>query len=149
MRMSLKDQIEEDFKEAMKDQDKERMNTLRMLKSAIQNKTKETGDDLDDEDVIKVLSKEVKSRQDSIEQYEDGERPDLAEKEKREKEIIETYLPEPLSDDELDELIDEVIEDVGAQDMSDMGDVMGRVMPEVRGRADGDTVQDKVRERLQ
>jgi uncharacterized protein YqeY len=147
--MSLKDQIEEDFKEAMKDQDKERMNTLRMLKSAIQNKTKETGDDLDDEDVIKVLSKEVKSRQDSIEQYEDGERPDLAEKEKREKEIIETYLPEPLSDDELDELIDEVIEDVGAQDMSDMGDVMGRVMPEVRGRADGDTVQDKVRERLQ
>lgn len=147
--MSLKDQIEEDFKEAMKDQDKERMNTLRMLKSAIQNKTKETGDDLDDEDVIKVLSKEVKSRQDSIEQYEDGERPDLAEKEKREKEIIETYLPEPLSNDELDELIDEVIEDVGAQDMSDMGDVMGRVMPEVRGRADGDTVQDKVRERLQ
>ena len=147
--MGLQEQIEDDFKEAMKDQDKERMSTLRMLKSALQNKTKEEGGDLDDEDVIQVLSKEAKSRRDSIEQYEDGDRPELAEKERRELELIEEYLPDPLDEEELEELVDEVIEDVGASDMSDMGEVMGRIMPEVRGQVDGDLVNEKVRERLQ
>lgn len=147
--MSLVDEIENDFKEAMKSQDKERMSTLRMLKSAIQEKKKEEGSELSDEDVVQVLSKEASSRQDSIDQYEEGDRPDLAEKEKREKEIIEEYLPDPLEEDELHELIDDVIEEVGATDMSDMGEVMGRIMPEVRGRADGDRVNEKVRERLQ
>lgn len=147
--MGLKERIEDDFKEALKNQEKERMSTLRMLKSALQNKEKEEGGELTDEDVIEVLSKEVKSRQDSIEQYEGGDRPELAEKEQREKEIIEEYLPEPLSDEELEDLVDEVIEDVGAQSMADMGDVMSRIMPEVRGRADGDTVNEKVKERLQ
>jgi uncharacterized protein YqeY len=147
--MGLQDQIENDFKEAMKDQDKERMSTLRMLKSALQNKAKEEGGDLDDEDVIQVLSGEAKSRRDSIDQYEDGDRPELAEKERRELELIEEYLPDPLDEEELEELVDEVIEDVGASDMSDMGEVMGRIMPEVRGRVDGDLVNEKVRERLQ
>jgi hypothetical protein len=147
--LGLKEQIEKDFKEAMKDQDKERMSTLRMLKSALQEKEKEEGGDLDDEDIIQVLSKEAKSRQDSIDQYEDGERPELAEKERREKEIIEEYLPESMNEDELEELVDEVIDEVGAQDMSDMGEVMGRIMPEVRGRVDGDLVNEKVRERLE
>lgn len=146
--MSIKEQIESDFKEALKEQDKERMSTLRMIKSAIQEKEKEEGGELSDEDVISILSKEVKSRKDSIEQYEEGGRGELAEKEAREVQMIEQYLPEPLSEDELEDLVDEVIEEVGASDMSDMGKVMGKIMPEVRGRADGDTVNEKVRERL-
>jgi len=147
--MSLKDQIEEDFKDAMKEQDKAKMSVLRMLKSALQSKEKEEGTELDDEEIVQVLSKEAKNRRESIEQYEDGDRPELAEKEKQELDVIEQYLPDPLDEDELEDLIDEVIEDVGASDMSDMGEVMGRVMPEVRGRADGDLVNEKVRERLQ
>jgi uncharacterized protein YqeY len=147
--MSLKDQIEEDFKDAMKEQDKAKMSVLRMLKSALQSKEKEEGTELDDEEIVQVLSKEAKNRRESIEQYEDGDRPELAEKEKKELDVIEQYLPDPLDEDELEDLIDEVIEDVGASDMSDMGEVMGRVMPEVRGRADGDLVNEKVRERLQ
>jgi len=147
--LGLKEKIEGDFKEAMKDQDKEKMSVLRMLKSALQSKQKEEGNELDDEEIIQVLSKEAKNRRESIEQYEDGDRPELAEKEKRELKTIEEYLPEPLDEDKLEEIIDEVIEEVGASDMSDMGEVMGRVMPEVRGRADGDNVNEKVRERLQ
>lgn len=146
--MSIKEQIENDFKDALKEQDKEKMSTLRMIKSAIQSKEKEEGEELTDEDVISILSKEVKSRKDSIEQYEEGGRGELAEKEAREVEMIEQYLPEPLSEEDLEDLIDEVIEDVGASDMSDMGQVMGKIMPEVRGRADGDTVNEKVREKL-
>lgn len=146
--MSIKDQIENDFKEALKEQDKEKMSTLRMIKSSIQEKEKEEGGDLSDEDVISILSKEVKSRKESIDQYEEGGRGELAEKEAREVELIEQYLPEPLSEEELEDLIDEVIDQVGASDMSDMGKVMGKIMPEVRGRADGDTVNEKVRERL-
>ncbi|MFB6346015.1 MAG: GatB/YqeY domain-containing protein [bacterium] len=146
--MGIKEDIEEDFKQALKDQDKERMSTLRMIKSAIQEKEKEEGEELSDEDVISILSKEVKSRRDSIEQYEEGDRGELAEKEAREVEIIEGYLPEPLSEEELEDLIDQVIEDVGASDMSDMGQVMGKIMPEVRGRADGDEVNQKVNEKL-
>lgn len=147
--MGLHEQIEEDFKEAMKEQEKDRMSTLRMLKSALQNKAKEEGGDLDDEDVVQVLSGEAKSHRDSIEQYEDGDRPELAEKERRELEIIEEYLPDPLDEEELEDFVDDVIDEVGASDMSDMGEVMGRIMPEVRGRVDGDLVNEKVRERLQ
>lgn len=146
--MGLADRIQEDFKEALKNQDRERMSTLRMVKSAIQKKEKEEGKELTEEDIIQVLSKEARSRQDSIDQYEEGDRPKLAEKERREKEIIEEYLPEPLSDEELKELIDEVIDEVGATDLSDMGEIMGRIMPQVRGRVRGDVVNQKVRERL-
>lgn len=147
--MGLQERIEEDFKEAMKEQEKDRMSTLRMLKSALQNKAKEEGGDLDDEDVVQVLSGEAKSHRDSIEQYEDGDRPELAEKERRELEIVEEYLPEPLDEEELEELVNDVIDEVGASEMSDMGEVMGQIMPEVRGRVDGDLVNEKVRERLQ
>lgn len=146
--MSLKQRILDDFKDAMKSQDKERMNTLRMVKSAIQEKEKEQGEEVDDQDVIKILSSQVKNRDESIEKYEEGGRGDLAEEEKREKKIIQEYLPDPLTDEELDELVEETIQEVGATDMSDMGDVMDTLMPKVRGRADGSTVNEKVRERL-
>jgi uncharacterized protein YqeY len=147
--MSIKDQIMDDFKEAMKDQDEERKNTLKRLKSAIRNEEIEQGDEeLSDDEVRAILSKEAKNHKESIEQYEDGGRDDLVEKEKRELEIVQEYLPDQLSDEELEQMVDEVIEETGASDMSDMGDVMDAIMPKVRGRADGSVVNELVRERL-
>lgn len=146
--MSLREQIFEDFTTAMKQQQKERLSTLKMLKSSIQNREIEKGDELDDDEVRALLSKEAKSRRESIEQYEKGGREDLVEKERKELELIQDYLPDPLSEQELEELIEDVIERTGARDMSDMGAVMGEVMPEVRGRADGDRVNQMVREKL-
>lgn len=146
--MSLREQIFDDFKTAMKQQQKQRLSTLKMLKSSIQNQEIEKGDELDDDEVRALLSKEAKSRRESIEQYEKGGREDLVEKERKELELIQDYLPDPLSEQELEELIEDVIERTGARDMSDMGAVMGEVMPEVRGRADGDRVNRMVREKL-
>jgi len=146
--MSLKDQIMDDFKKAMKNREKERLNTLKMMKSDIRNKEIEKGEELSDADIRSILSKQAKNHEDSIEQYQDGGREDLAEKEERELEIIREYLPEPLSSEELRTLVEETIEDIGASDMSDMGDVMDEIMPQVRGRADGGQVNQLVREML-
>lgn len=147
--MSIKEEIMDDFKDAMKAQDKERKNTLKRIKSAIRNEEIERGDDeLSDDEVRSILSKQAKNHKESIEQYEDGGRDDLVEKEKRELEIVQEYLPEELSDEELENMVDEVIDEVGASDMSDMGDVMDAIMPKVRGRADGGDVNQLVRERL-
>lgn len=146
--MALKERIEEDFKRAMKEGEKGRLGTLRMLKSAIQNREIELGHDLDDEEVRRVLSQEAKSRRESIEQFEEGGRPERAQKEREELELIEEYLPEPLSDDELDRMVEGVIEEVEADDPSDLGTVMQQIMPQVRGRADGERVNERVREKL-
>ncbi len=146
--MGLKEEIMEDFKTAMKEKDKDKLSTLKLLKSSLRNKEIEEGGELKEEDVRALLAKEAKQRKDSIQQYEEGGREDLADKEKQELEIIQSYLPERLADEELEELIDEVIEEIGARDMSDMGQVMGKIMPEVRGRADGSKVQELVQEKL-
>lgn len=146
--MSIKEQIMEDFKDAMKDQDKQRKNTLKMLKSEIRNEEIEQGGDLSDDEVRSILAKQAKNHEESIEQYEDGDREDLAEKEKTQLEIVKSYLPDEMSPDELEQLVDEVIDEVGASDMSDMGDVMDEIMPKVRGRADGSQVNELVRKQL-
>lgn len=146
--MALKERINEDFKRAMKEGEKDQLSTLRMLKSSIQNREIDVGRDLDDEEIQEVLSKEAKSRRESIEQFEEGGRPERAEKERQELELIEQYLPEPLSDEELDRMIEGVIEEVGAEDPSDLGAVMGQIMPQVGGRADGGEVKERVREKL-
>lgn len=146
--MALKERIDEDFKRAMKEGEKDQLSTLRMLKSSIQNREIELGRDLDDEEIQEVLSKEAKSRRESIEQFEEGGRPERAEEERQELALIEQYLPEPLSDEELDRMIEGVIEEVGAEDPSDLGAVMGQIMPQVGGRADGGEVKERVREKL-
>lgn len=146
--MGLKEEIMADFKTAMKEKDKMRLSTLKLLKSSLRNKEIEEGGDLKEEEIRALLAKEAKQREESIEQYEKGNRQDLADKEKKELEIIQSYLPDPLSEAELDELVDKVIEDTGAADMSDMGQVMGKIMPEVRGRADGSKVQQLVQRKL-
>lgn len=146
--MALKERIFEDFKRAMKEGDKENLSTLRMLKSAIRNREIELGEELDDDEVQKVLSKEAKSRRESIEQFEEGGREELADKERRELELIEDYLPEPLTDEELDRMIQGVIDEVDADEPSDLGAVMQQIMPQVRGRAEGERVKERVRAKL-
>lgn len=143
------ERIREDQKRAMKAGERIRLSTLRMLASELQNRRIEKGEDLDDEDVIEVLARARKQRREAAEQYEEGGREDLAEKERAEEAIIDEYLPEPLSDDELDRMIEEAIEATGAASPGDMGAVMGRVMPRAKGRVDGSEVSARVRERLQ
>ena len=141
-------QIKSDMKEAMKAGEKEEVSTLRMLISSLNNAKIAGGGELSDDDVIDVLSTEAKQRKESIEAYRDGGRDDLADKEEQELEVVQSYLPEQLDDDEIAEIVDEAIDETGAETRSDMGRVMGKVMPQVKGQADGSKVKDIVMEKL-
>lgn len=147
--MSLKDELLADMKEAMRNGDKQKLSVIRMTRAAIKNVEIEESKDLSDDELIEVLAKEVKQRKESIEEYKKAGQEDTVEELKEEINILEEYLPEQLSEEELVDLVEEVIADVGAEDMSDMGKVMGAIMPQVKGRADGSKVNELVRERLQ
>jgi uncharacterized protein len=149
--MLLKEKISQDLKQAMKSGDALKRDTLRMLESMIHNaeiekKKKEEG--LTDAEVIEILSRAVKQRRDSVEQYEKGGRSDLAEKEKKEIEIISAYLPEQLGEDKIREIVKEVITQTGASSKADIGRVMGQVMGRLKGQAGGNTVKKIVEEEL-
>lgn len=144
----LLERLRADQREALKSQDRLKLSTLRLLSSEIENKRIEMGHEVTDEDVISVLTRARKQRLEAEEQYARGDRPELAEKEAAEAEIILAYLPEPLGDDELDELIASAIEEIGASSMKEMGAVMGHLMPQVQGRVDGGLVSQRVKERL-
>lgn len=150
--MAIKDQIMADLKKAMKKKDKDRLRVLRSLKSSILEReiSERKGGEgsISDEQVIEVLMKAAKQRRESIEQFEKGDRPDLAEAEKKELQIIESYLPEMLSEEEVREIAREKIEALGAEDMSDMGQVMGAMMQELKGKAEGSLVSKVVKEEL-
>lgn len=150
--MSIKDDILNDLKQAMREKDQDKLRVLRSLKSKILEKEiaerKEGKSELSDDQVGDVLMKAAKQRKDSIDQYESGNRTDLAETEKKELEIIESYLPEQMSEDDIRKLVKETIDSVGASDASDMGKVMGALMPKVKGKADGSVVNRIVREEL-
>src|ERR1041384_1471251 len=120
--MKLKEQIIADMTAAMKSRDAARTSTLRMLKAAITNREKEGGDALTDEDVMKLLRSQVKQRRDSVEQYQKGGRPELAAKEEAEIAIIETYLPQAASQEEIDQAVAAAIAETGATSMKEMGD---------------------------
>jgi len=150
--MAIKDDIMADLKQAMKDKDKDRLRVLRSLKSNLLEREiserKEGEATLSDEQSIEVLMKAAKQRKESIEQFEKGDRDDLAESEKAELEIIQSYLPEMLSEDEIRDIAREKIEELGAGDMSDMGQVMGVMMSELKGKAEGSLVSKVVKEEL-
>ncbi len=146
--MGLKEKIMQDMKEAMKAKDTAKVSTLRLLISEIKNKEIDKRGELTDDEILAVIQKAVKQRKESIEQYEKAGRSDLVEKEKKELEILEAYLPQPLSEEELEAIIDEAIKEAQATSVKDMGKVMKIVMPKVRGRADGKIVNQKVREKL-
>ena len=139
--MSLQDRISREIKEAMLAKDAEKLSTLRLLKSAlgyvqIEKKT----DQLSDAEVTSVIQKESKKRRDSIEQYRNGGRPELAEKEARELAMLETFLPAPLSPDELEKLVRAAIQELGATSKKEMGPVVKAVQAKAAGRADGKAI---------
>lgn len=146
--LSLAQRIQEDVKSAMRNKDKELLGTLRQITAAIKQKEVDERVTLDDTGVLAVLEKMVKQRKDSIEQYEKAGRDDLADKEKYELEIIQSYLPRPLSEEELNTLIDEAINASGASSMKEMGKVMAVLKPQVQGRADMGALSAKVKARL-
>lgn len=146
--MSLKGQIQDDVKIAMKAGEKDRLMVLRLVTAAIKQVEVDERKELDDAAVLNVLNKMVKQRRDSIAQYRDGNRQDLADVEAAEITIIEAYLPEQLADDEVDELIDEAIAQVGAESIRDMGKVMGLIKSKAEGRADMGAVSAKVKDRF-
>jgi hypothetical protein len=153
-RPSILDRINDDLKEAMRSKDKVRLRTLRSLRAALQNREIEertAGEQvvLSEQDQLAVLRKQAKQRKDSIEQYQSAGRDDLVEKEQEELAVIDEYLPDAPSDEELRDTLSDIIDQVGATSMSDMGPVMGRAMDELRGRVDGGRVQQMVREMLQ
>lgn len=147
----LKDKIQEDLKAAMIGKDESRLSTIRMLKSAIQYYEIQKGGagySASDEDVLEVIGKEVKKRRESIEMYEKGGREELADKEKQELELLQTYLPEQMNEDEIREIVKKAIEQTGSSSMQDIGKLMGIIMPQVKGKADGNLVNKVVRASL-
>jgi uncharacterized protein YqeY len=147
--MSLKQQIISDMTAAMKAQDSVRTSTLRMLKAAITNREKEGSGELTDEDVLKLLRSQVKQRRDSVEQFEKAGRQELADKEKAEIAIIDTYLPQAASQTEIDQAVVAAITETGASSMKDMGGVMKAAMAKLAGKnADGKVVSETVKAKL-
>ncbi|MGD8379931.1 MAG: GatB/YqeY domain-containing protein [Gammaproteobacteria bacterium] len=146
--MSLRERLLEDTKTAMRAQDKARLGVLRLISAAIKQREVDERITLDDPQVLAVLEKMVKQRRESIAQYEQGGRQDLADKEQAEIAILQDYLPEPLSEAELDALIDTVIADTGAESIRDMGKVMGAIKSRAQGRADMGLVGARVKARL-
>lgn len=146
--MSLKDTLTNDMKTAMKAGDKDRLKVIRLLISDLKRVEIDTRQELDKAGLLGIVEKAVKQRRDSIEQFTKGGRKDLADIEKAELAIIETYLPEPLSEAELDTLIDAAIGKTGAEGIRDMGKVMAAIKSEAAGRADMGAVSAKVKARL-
>jgi uncharacterized protein len=147
--VNLKEQIVTDVTVAMKAKDAARTSTLRMLKAAIVNRQIEKGGELDDEELMKLLRSQVKQRRDSVEQYGKGGRQDLVDKELAEIAVIEGYLPQAASQEEIDQAVAAAIADTGATSMKEMGAVMKAVMPRLAGKnADGRAVSEAVKTRL-
>ena len=146
--MSLKARITADMKSAMKAGEKDRLKTVRLILADIQRSEVDRREELDDIAVLAVIEKAVKQRRDSIEQFLKGGRKDLSAIEEAELEIIQTYLPEQLGEDELAALVDEVIEATGAENIRDMGKVMGAIKAKVAGKADMGAVGAMVKARL-
>jgi uncharacterized protein YqeY len=146
--MTLKAQIYDDMKTAMKSGDKDRLKVVRLILAAIKQIEIDTRTEMDDPAVLAVLNKMVKQRRDSVTQFQDGNRDDLADIELAEIVVLEDYLPEQLSDAELDQMVDKAIADTGAESIRDMGKVMGQVKAQAQGRADMAAVGAKVKARL-
>lgn len=146
----LKQQIQEEVKDAMRAHDSTKVSTLRMLNSAIRYFEIDKGKDYQasDEELFSIIAKEAKKRKDSIEMYQKGNRDDLVQKEQEELKILESYLPEQMGEDEIRSTVQEVIKQTGASSPADMGKVMGPVMGKLKGKADGGMVNKIVREEL-
>ena len=146
--MALKEQLDADLKAAMREKDALKLSVVRMLKSAVKYREIELMKPLDDAGVLAVIGSEIKRRRDSVEQYRAGNRQDLVDKEEAEIRILQGYLPQQLTEDELRAKVDAAVASVGAKGPKDMGAVMMALLPEVQGRAEGKTVSEMVKARL-
>ncbi len=146
--MGLDERLVEEMKQAMKSGDKLRLSTIRMIRSALQNKEIELRKKLEDEDIVKVIQVMVRKGEESVEQFQAGGRIDLVEKEKRELETLKSFLPQPLSQEEILKIIDQSIQETQASSPKDIGKVMKSVMPKIGGKADGKLINQLVKERL-
>ena len=146
--MSRIAEIEGEIKEAMKARDAERRDALRLIVNALKSSEKELQRPLSDDEELQVLQRERKRRIEAAEAFRTGGHDDRAEAEERELAILEEFMPEPLSEDEIEEIVDDAIAEVGATSMADLGRVMADVMPQIAGRADGSQVSQIVREKL-
>jgi len=147
--MSLSDRLNEDMKQAMKNQDKFRLSVIRMLRASIKSREIDLRKTLSDDEVLDVLSREIKQRKDSLQEFEKAGRMDLVENLKAEIDIISDYMPKQLDEEELKQIVQQTIQEVGASTKADMGKVMGALMPKVKGRADGRLVNQLVQQALQ
>jgi uncharacterized protein YqeY len=146
---SLKDRIREDMTRALKAGDKVRLGALRLLSAAITNREKELRHELSDDEVREVAGKEAKKRTESIEAFDAADRPELAARERAERDVLTPFVPAQLADAEVDAIIDEALASTGASSPQDIGKVMGVVMGRAKSRVDGAAVQRKVRARLE
>ncbi len=146
--MSLREQLDADLLKAVRSKDELRRSALRLIKASLQSDEKSLGKALGDDGVIQVLSREAKRRRESIDAFQKGNRPDLVEREEAELALISSYLPQQLSAEEITEIARSVIEETGAGGLGDRGKVMGRLMPQVKGKADGKLVSQIVGELL-
>ncbi|WP_096270627.1 GatB/YqeY domain-containing protein [Paucisalibacillus globulus] len=147
--MSLLSQLNDDMKQAMKNKDKERLSVIRMVKASLQNESIKLGkSELSEDEDLTILSRELKQRKDSLQEFKSAGREDLVEKLEMEIKIIQEYMPEQLSDEELSVIVQEAIQETGASSKKDMGKVMSAVMPKVKGKADGSKINKLVQEHL-
>ena len=146
--MSLIARIEVELKQAMRAREQERTDTLRMTLASLRSAEKELQRPLKDDEELQVLQRERKRRTEAAEAFRAGDRPEQAEKEERELAVIEEFMPEPMSEEDIEQIIDDAIAETGATSLRDLGRVMADVMPQVAGRADGSTVSQLVREKL-
>ena len=142
------DALFEDMKRAMKEGNRSAVNAIRMTINAIKNREIELGRELSDDEIAQVIASQIKKREEAIEQFKQGNRWDLVTEETKQVELLKAYLPEQLSEEELERMIDEAIKEVGATSPKDLGKVMRVIMPRVRGRADGSLVNQMVRRKL-
>ena len=140
--------IHQDLVESLKQKEEVKTSTLRLVISEVNNAKIKKGKALEDEEILEVIKKEAKKRQESIAAFKQGERADLAEKEEKELAFLKTYLPETISDEELLKIVDSQIAEVGARDMKDLGKVMSAVLSKVKGRAEGSAVASIVKSKL-
>jgi len=140
--------MEEEIKEAMKAHDAERRDALRLIVNALKNSEKELQRPLSEDEELQVLQRERKKRVEAAEAFRAGGREEQADSEERELAVLEEFMPAPLSEDEIEDIVDDAIAEVGATSMADLGRVMADVMPQIAGRADGSVVSQLVREKL-
>lgn len=148
MSLNIQDRLQNDMKQAMRNREKERLSVIRSAKAALQNETIKAGNDLSEDEVLTVLNREMKQRKESLYEFEQANRQDLSDKLKYEIEVLSHYLPNQLTEEELQTIVDETVQETGASSKADMGKVMGAIMPKVKGQADGTQVKKLVEKAL-